>query len=131
MKKRRLNQKGFTMVELIVVIAIIAILAVAGIMAFGNIQARARTNVAQSNAALLAGALNAHNALATTPIVTASLATVTTHAGLNGAWDTTVTDVLPPTFTSEAALANAVGNVNYNATRGWQVNTGAAFTPLA
>lgn len=44
------NQKGFTIVELLIVIVVIAILAAISIVAYTNIQNRARTSTAVSSA---------------------------------------------------------------------------------
>ena len=120
MKKRRLNQKGFTMVELIVVIAIIAILAVAGIMAFGQIQERARQNVARSNSSLLAGALNGYNALVTANITdtttnfTAAAAATLTQAQLVAIFGNNTQDIRAPIFDDVNALRTARTNISYN-----------------
>lgn len=62
-KKMKKNKKGFTLIELIVVIAIIAILAAVAIPNYMNVQNRARTNVAISNASVLVTSVNAHNLL--------------------------------------------------------------------
>jgi len=55
------NKKGFTMVELIVVIAILALLAIGAVLAFIGIQANARRSIAMREARMLVQALNHYN----------------------------------------------------------------------
>ena len=57
------NQKGFTIVELLIVIVVIAILAAITIVAFNGIQGRAKTSSAQSAAASLDKKIEAYNAI--------------------------------------------------------------------
>lgn len=52
--KKRLNNKGFTLVELIVVIAIVAVLAVVGIPAIAGQVAKANKSAADANAKTVA-----------------------------------------------------------------------------
>ncbi len=62
-KKMKKNKKGFTMIELIVVIAIIAILAAVAIPNYLTVRDQAEDASNRANAAILAGAINTHNAL--------------------------------------------------------------------
>jgi prepilin-type N-terminal cleavage/methylation domain-containing protein len=65
--RRNKKRKGFTLVELIVVIAIMLVLAVVAGVAIGGIIASANTASARSDATILAQSLNNFNALVTAP----------------------------------------------------------------
>lgn len=59
MKKTRISStKGFTLIELIIVITILAVLAVIGMQAYGTITAKSRAQVDVSNAQNLGTAIN-------------------------------------------------------------------------
>jgi prepilin-type N-terminal cleavage/methylation domain-containing protein len=72
MKNLVKSKKGFTLVELIVVIGVLALLAVGSVMAFNGVQRNARRSVVRTEAMSLAAALNNYNAA----IITGQLTTV-------------------------------------------------------
>jgi prepilin-type N-terminal cleavage/methylation domain-containing protein len=60
--KRMRNQKGFTLIELMIVVAIIGILTAIAFPLYANIQARARVAKAQADARTLASAVVVYSA---------------------------------------------------------------------
>ncbi len=96
MNLRTNNQKGFTIVELLIVIVVIAILAAISIVAYTGIQNNARTSAAQSAAASVRDVAEAFNSV-------------------HGRYPTTKAEFTAgaPTGATETAVAKLPGDITF------------------
>lgn len=117
LKRRRTGDEGFSLIELIVVVAILGILVAIAIPVFGNIQESARKNSIETIAASGATQVASQLASATgTPPNAAALVT-----GLDAAFPDATFAVTPTTPTIDGYCVTAVGK---NDLAGWSAASG-------
>lgn len=101
------SQKGFTIVELLIVIVVIAILAAISVVAYNGIQNRAKTNSGQQVASQVQKKIEALNAIKGTYFATAGAQTV---SSIN-----TLADAAPAAAEAKidntASITSGTGNV--------------------
>jgi prepilin-type N-terminal cleavage/methylation domain-containing protein len=106
---KKIDSRGFTIVELLIVIVVIAILAAITIVAYNGIQQRSHTTSAKTAAENLAKKIEAYNAV-NNAYPTSNTATLMTNA-LNGLTDSSLQGsgiTIAPTGKPDAASADSV-----------------------
>ena len=107
-KRMRGNQRGFTLIELMIVVAIIGILTAIAFPLYANIQARARVAKAQADARTLASA-------------------VVVYSGHTGALPAALTDLSVATVVSGVSAGPSINPIP-NPPTGWGAYTYATAT---